>query len=112
MPLQLNNLQVQAGIPAQVTLDVSGPAGATDDVLVEFQVGGTRQVASPAGGSINPIPVSGTGATQTAAMQWDTIADLGAVRPSVHMFASLVSDPSISVSALFPGPPRVDGFTV
>lgn len=114
MPFQLSNLGVQIGAPATVRFDASAPAGAADNALIEFELNGVRRSATPApgSGSTNPVSIAGAAAAQHYTFDWDVVTDLGTPRPAVVVFASLISDPTNSVSAPLPAPPSVNQLAV
>src|SRR5208337_251230 len=51
MSLQIGNLQVVAGTPAQIAFDTTGPAGTTDNVLIQFELNGVNKPATAAAAS-------------------------------------------------------------
>src|SRR5579859_6177995 len=114
MSFQLSNLQVVAGTPAKIGFDVTGPAGSNDNVLIQFELNGVRKAATPFAGSssANPVAAAGAAAPQHYDFSWDVTTDLGTPRPTVVIYASLVSDPTVSVFVPFPAPPSVAQLTV
>ena len=86
MALQIGNLQVQAGVPASIGFDITGPTGTADGVLLQFDLNGVRRTATAAAGStsVNPVAVAGAAAGQHHDFSWDAAGDPATERETLE----------------------------